>query len=128
MSLSRRLLLILALLLGLCFGILAAGGQYFVRLWVETNLLDSAEKVRDVLMATRRVYHHQFIDSGLPINDKTLGFLPAHAMHRISKDLHNWDKSGFTFNNVSDHPRNPFNKADTIEMAAIEHFRAHPEE
>lgn len=128
MTLSRRLLLVLIILLGSSFGILAASGQYFVRQWVEANLLESAEQVRNVLMATRRIYHHQFIDSGLPINEKTLGFLPAHAMHRISKDLHNWDRSGFTFNNVSDHPRNPFNKADAVEMAAIEHFRAHPEE
>jgi PAS domain S-box-containing protein len=127
-TLSRRLLLILALLLGLGFGVLALGGHYFVRQWVEANLLQSAEKVRNVLMATRRIYHHQFIDSGLPINDKTLGFLPAHALHRISKDLHNWDKSGFTFNNVSDLPRNPFNKADAVEMAAIEYFRQHPQE
>ena len=126
MTLSRRLMLILIVLLGGAFIILAAGGQYFVRQWVEANLLESAEKVRNVLMATRRIYQHQFIDSGLPINDKTLGFLPAHAMHRISKEVQNWDKSGFTFNNVSDHPRNPFNAADAIEMAAIEHFRANP--
>lgn len=128
MTLSRRLLVILTLLLGLAFGVLAFGGHYFVRQWVETNLLQSAEMVRNILMATRRIYHHQFIDSGLPINEKTLGFLPAHALHRISKDLNNWDKSGFTFNNVSDRPRNPFNKADAVEMAAIEHFRQHPQE
>lgn len=128
MTLSRRLLLILIVLLGGAFIILAAGGQYFVRQWVESNLLESAEKVRTVLMATRRVYQHQFIDSGLPVNDKTLGFLPAHALHRISNDLQHWDKSGFTFNNVSDQPRNPFNKADPVEMAAIEHFRQHPQD
>lgn len=128
MTLSRRLLLILALMLGIGLGILALGGQYYVRQWAEANLLESAEKVRNVLMATRRIYHHQFIDSELPINDKTLGFLPAHALHRISKDLHDWDKSGFTFNNVSDQPRNPFNRADAVEMAAIAHFRAHPQE
>lgn len=127
MTLSRRLLLILFALLGCAFIVLAAGGQYFVRQWVEANLLESAEKVRNILMATRRVYQHQFIDSGLPVDDKTLGFLPAHAMHRISNDLQHWDKSGFTFNNVSDQPRNPFNKADEVEMAAIEHFRANPD-
>jgi PAS domain S-box-containing protein len=126
-TLSRHLLLILIVLLGGATLILAAGGQYFVRQWVEANLLESAEKVRNVLMATRRVYQHQFIDSGLPIDDKTLGFLPAHALHRISNDLQHWDKSGFTFNNVSDHPRNPFNQADAVEMAAIEHFRTNPD-
>lgn len=127
MTLSQRLLLILIVLLGGAFFILAVGGQYFVRQWVEANLLESAEKVRNVLMATRRVYQHQFIDNDLPINEKTLGLLPAHALHRISNDLQHWDKSGFTFNNVSDQPRNPFNKADAIEMAAIEHFRANPD-
>ncbi len=92
----------------------------------ETSLLASAEHVRSVLMATRRVYHHQFLQSGLPLNEKTIGFLPAHALNRISKDLVNWDKTGFSFNNVSDQPRNTAQKADTVEMLAIEYFRKNP--
>ncbi|QYZ65781.1 MAG: histidine kinase [Gammaproteobacteria bacterium (ex Lamellibrachia satsuma)] len=92
------------------------------------NLRQDALEIRGVLMATRRVYHHQFINSGLPLNKKTLGFLPAHAMNRISNDFLNWSDSGLSFNNVSDRPRNPDNQADEVELEALVWFRANPKE
>lgn len=78
------------------------------------------------MMATRRVYQQQFVASGLPVNDKTVGFLPAHSMSRIAKDFANWNDSGVRFNNVSDRPRNPANRADRDELAALEWFRGNP--
>lgn len=95
---------------------------------IRTELEGQAKDIRGVLMAVRRVYHHQFIASGLPVNDKTVGFLPAYAVSRISRDFPNWSKSGLTFNNVSDRPRNPANQADSDELGAIAWFRAHPQE
>ncbi len=92
------------------------------------NLRQDALEIRGVLMATRRVYHHQFINSGLSLNKQTLGFLPAHAMNRISNDFRNWSDSGLSFNNVSDLPRNPDNQADEIELEAMAWFRANPKE
>ncbi|PKO86261.1 MAG: hypothetical protein CVU18_15890 [Betaproteobacteria bacterium HGW-Betaproteobacteria-12] len=83
--------------------------------------------MRALLMATRRVYHQQFIASGLEVNEKTVGFLPAHAMTRISADYASWTNNGYRFNNVSDRPRNPANRADRFEMAAIDYFRANPQ-
>jgi len=83
-----------------------------------------AQVLRGMMMATRRVYHQQFIDSGLPVNDQTLGFLPAHAMSLISQDFANWTDVGVRFNNVSDQPRNPGNQADRFELAAMQWFRA----
>ena len=59
-----------------------------------------AYTIRSMLMSMRRIYHQQFLDSGLPINSKTIGFLPAHATGLISKDYHHWDKSGITFKNL----------------------------
>ncbi|MBT3203449.1 MAG: DUF3365 domain-containing protein [Gammaproteobacteria bacterium] len=85
-----------------------------------------ARNIRNILMSTRRVYHHQFTESGIPLNSKTLGFLPAHALAKISKDFSNWSESGMSFNNVSDHPRNPDNAADDIELAAMQYFRTNP--
>jgi PAS domain S-box-containing protein len=126
MTLYRRLMLMLGLFLGAVLLITLYAGDTYLRRTAEEQLLDGAERVRSVLMATRRVYHHQFIDSGLPLNGQTIGFLPAHAMNRISKDLPNWDKSGFSFNNVSDRPRNKSNLADTVEMSALAFFRANP--
>ncbi len=86
-----------------------------------------ARNIRNILMSTRRVYHHQFIESGIPLNNKTLGFLPAHALSKISKDFSNWSESGMSFNNVSDRPRNPDNAADELELAAMQYFRTHPD-
>jgi len=83
--------------------------------------------IRALLMATRRVYHQQFIASGLAVDEKTIGFLPAHAMSRISADYANWTNNGYRFNNVSDRPRNPANRADRFEMAAIGYFRDNPQ-
>lgn len=85
-----------------------------------------AKTVYGFMMATRRVYQAQFIASGLPVNDKTLGFLPAHSFSRISRDFANWNSSGIIFNNVSDIPRNPKNKADRFELEAMNWFRAYP--
>jgi diguanylate cyclase (GGDEF)-like protein/PAS domain S-box-containing protein len=78
------------------------------------------------MMATRRVYQQQFIDSGLPVNDHTVGFLPAHSFSRIAKDFANWNDNGILFNNVSDRPRNAGNQADRDELIAMEWFRSNP--
>jgi hypothetical protein len=91
------------------------------------ELRKEADNIRGVLMATRRVYHKQFVASGLPVNDTTVGFLPAHALPRISREFSNWNDSGLSFNNVSDRPRNPDNRADSFEMTAIAFFRANPQ-
>ena len=88
------------------------------------DLREEAEQIRGVLMATRRVYHHQFLDSGIALTDKTIGFLPAHAMKKISDDFQNWFEGGLSFNNVSDRPRNPGNTADAFELEAMQFFRA----
>ena len=85
-----------------------------------------AHTIRGILMSVRRVYHRQFLESELPITGKTVGFLPAHALGRISRDFPNWNKSGISFANVSDRPRNPDNRADRFELDAMAWFRANP--
>ncbi|MBF0172354.1 MAG: PAS domain S-box protein [Magnetococcales bacterium] len=92
------------------------------------DTLHLAEQIHDILMSTRRVYNQQFLNSGIPLTHKTLGFIPAHALSRISNDFAHWNDSGLYFNNVSDRPRNPDNRADEVEMEAIRHFREHPKE
>ncbi|BCA80682.1 DUF3365 domain-containing protein [Desulfuromonas sp. AOP6] len=90
--------------------------------------LNEARALHSMVMATRQVYHHQFIDSGLPLTDETLGFLPAHALLRISKDFSTRNPSGISFNNVSENPRNADNLADDMERQAIAYFREKPAE
>lgn len=87
-----------------------------------------ARTIYGFMMATRRIYQEQFIASGLPVNEKTIGFLPAHSFSRISHDFANWNKSGIIFNNVSDQPRNPGNRADRFELESMNWFRANPKE
>lgn len=85
-----------------------------------------ARTVYGFMMATRHIYQQQFIDSGLPLNDKTIGFLPAYSLSRISKDFAKWNQNGIIFNNVSDVPRNPGNQADRFELEDMQWFRDDP--
>jgi diguanylate cyclase (GGDEF)-like protein len=85
-----------------------------------------ARSIYGFMMATRRVYQKQFIASGLPVDEKTIGFLPAHSLSRISHDFANWNQNGIIFNNVSDRPRNPGNQADRFELEAIRWFSTNP--
>jgi len=128
MSLKTKIWLLLGMLMGV---VLAADLTVSYRK-MATELRAEAEydakTVYGFMMATRRIYQKQFLDSGLPVNDATVGFLPAHSFSRISKDFANWNQSGILFNNVSDKPRNPGNRADRFEMAAITWFRANPRE
>lgn len=54
----------------------------------------------------RYVYHHQFLNSGLDINETTIGFLPAHASTLISDKFEEISKDGITIRNVTDRYRN----------------------
>jgi len=95
---------------------------------LQSETENDAGIVYSMMMAMRRIYQQEFIDSEIPINNKTVGLLPAHSFSRISKDFANWSQSGIIFNNVSDRPRNPSNQADRFELQAMAWFRAHPKD
>lgn len=82
-----------------------------------------AHLLRDYMMSMRTIYHKQFLNSGIELNDNTLGFLPAHASGLISDRFKSINADGFYIKNVSDKPRNPKNMADESEMEAIRHFQ-----
>jgi len=128
MKLKQKIWLYCSAVIALIVVVDAFSGYRNVDRSIREELLRDAKDIRGILMATRRVYHQQFLDSGLPLDDKTLGFLPAHAMLRISQDFPNWNQDGLFFNNVSDRPRNPANQADADELKAIAWFRANPQE
>lgn len=88
--------------------------------------LNKARDLHALIEATRRTYQHQFLDSGLPLTEKTIGFLPAHSLSRIADDFKNWSSHHIRFNAVSDRPRNPLNKANPIELEDMNYFRANP--
>jgi serine phosphatase RsbU (regulator of sigma subunit) len=92
------------------------------------DLQDQAEKVRSLLMAFRRYQQQIILKYGIEMDEVHLNFLPAFAVGKISQEYPNWDNSGFSFENVSDIPRNPEHAADEIELAAMEYFRQNPKE
>ncbi len=128
MKLQLKLLLSFGLVLIVTFAGIELLGYQQARKRIALELRQNAREIRHILMAVRRVYHYQFIDSGVSLSDKTLGFLPAHALSRISSDFLNWSNSGLTFNNVSDRPRNLGNQADDLELQAMAYFRENPGE
>jgi PAS domain S-box-containing protein len=126
MNLRLKIWLILGMVLAVPASLSALLDYRQVERVARAEMRRQAVDLRAALMATRRVYHRQFLDSGLPLDDRTVGFLPAHAMTRIARDYPNWTTSGVRFNNVSDRPRNPDNRADADELAAMAWFRTNP--
>ena len=125
-KLKEKVWLLTSAIIALIMTVDLIAGYNSIENTIREELKREAKDVRAILMATRRVYHLQFLASGLPINEQTIGFLPAHALSRISKDFRYWSQSGLSFNNVSDRPRNPANLADGFELDAIAFFRANP--
>ncbi|MEW6164542.1 MAG: EAL domain-containing protein [Pseudomonadota bacterium] len=128
MSLKGRIWLWLGALMTLILALDLAISHRQLSAELRAETENDARAVYGFMMATRRIYQQQFIDSGLPINSRTIGLLPAHSFSRIAKDFANWNDSGVIFNNVSDRPRNPNNQADADELAAMSWFRANPQE
>jgi len=128
MNLQTRLLLSIGVALLIIFSVIETLNYHNAKRHAEQVLWEQAEKVRNVLMSVRRIYHKQFLSSGIELTEKTVGFLPAHALGRISQDYHNWDSSEFSFENVSDQPRNPEHSADATELAAMNYFRQYPDQ
>lgn len=126
MSLKLKIWLMLGLVMLALSSMLMLLNFQKIEADAQDRMHQQALDLRAALMATRRIYHKQFLASGLPLDDRTLGFLPAHAMTRIAQDFPNWTRSGVRFNNVSDRPRNPANQADADELAAMAWFRANP--
>ena len=128
MKLKFKLLIPALLIFCLTIGFLYVSNQHQTATTIEAIVLQQARDVRNLLMATRRVYHQQFLNSELALNEKTLGFLPAHALSKISQDLPHWsDTSAAYFNNVSMSPRNKTNQANPWQQDAIEYFANHPQ-
>ncbi|RDE19063.1 EAL domain-containing protein [Motiliproteus coralliicola] len=127
LTLKSKLLITIGLVFICSFGAVIYYDYQNAREEIIANLKNEATTIQGVLRATRKVYRHQFITSGVPLNDKTVGFLPAHALNRISDEFNNWVKSGLSFNNVSDRPRNPKQQADNVELEAMAFFRKNPQ-
>ena len=128
MRLRTQIWLLSTLMILLIMAVDVVTGYRNMEAGIRTDMTREALEIRAMLMATRGVYERQFAASGLPVDERTLGFLPAHALTRIAQDFPQWSRSGIRFNNVSDRPRNPDNRADADELDAMVWFRTHPGE
>ncbi len=84
-----------------------------------------AKSLHEYFNSVRRVFHEQFIKSGIELNHDTVGFLPAHAASLISDDFQRHTSQGMLVRNVSDRNRNANNAPHPYERDAIEYFREH---
>lgn len=128
MTIQTKLLLIIGSLLLMTFITLSFFNYKQSIQNAEKDLFDQADKVRNLLMAYRHTGQKVFIEKKVPLTDQTLGLLPAFAIGQMSKVYPRWDDSGFSFNNVSDEPRNPDHQADTLELEIMEYFRQNDSE
>jgi len=127
LDLKSKLLFTIGAVFLIAFGILTYFDYRNTRQEIAHTLTNEARLIRSMMSATRRVYRHQLMVSGLPLDETTLGFLPAHALSRISNEFSRMVTSGLTFNNVSDRPRNNELMADRVELEAIDFFRRTPQ-
>lgn len=93
---------------------------------IQDRALSRSKTLQNYFISMRYVYHHRFLQSGLDLNDSTVGFLPAHASVAISDEFAKRNSDGITIRNVTDRPRNPSNKADRFEIAAMHFFEKYP--
>lgn len=94
---------------------------------IELRAYSRASSLESYFLSMRYVYHQQFLNSGFEIDDKTVGFLPAHASTLISDIFSKKVSDGMSIRNVSDNSRNPKNRADVFENSAIEYFKKNPD-
>jgi len=123
MNLNTKLIITIGTVLSLIFVGATLKNYYAEKHDAEANLLEQAERIRNLLMAFRHTQQKVFLDFKVPLDKVTLHFLPAFAIGEISQEYSNWDKSGFSFENVSDQPRNPKHRADELELQVMDYFR-----
>ncbi len=103
--------------------------SYYYYQGIKVEVIEDAKReahlLQDYMMSVRETYHKQFLQSGIELTDKTLGFLPAHATTLISDKFQKRNKYNFYIRNVTDKPRNPANAADEEELKAIDFFKNH---
>ncbi|MBT6079443.1 MAG: histidine kinase, partial [Gammaproteobacteria bacterium] len=80
MTLTRSLLISIGTIMLLAAVILAGYTYQGVKGDAYQHLYRESEAIYNFLMSVRRVYQKQFLESGIPLNDKTVGFLPAHSL------------------------------------------------
>ena len=127
MRLSAKIYLGIGLVLAGSLAAVLYNDTLRIRAEFEQELRVSASDLQTLIIALRDVYQKEFLASGLPVDDNTIGLLPAHAMSDIADKFRVLSNNGTMFRNVSDRARNQANRADRIELEAIQYFRENRE-
>lgn len=123
LHLNKRLFWVIALLIITANSFLTVYVYSHTQKAIEVRAFARGESLKEYFISMRYVYHQQFLNSGLEVNENTVGFLPAHASTLISDKFSEISNDGIIIKNVTDRPRNPKNMADTFELEAIENFK-----
>ncbi len=83
-----------------------------------------AESLRDYSMAHRKYYQNLYINKVIHLDETTLKGLPAYSSRPISEVFSKNNSFNIKAQTVSDRARNPENSADSLELKAIEYFKA----
>jgi len=127
LNLTKRLFWIIAFLVVVSNVFVTTYLYHQAQITTETRAYARAQSLKDYFIAMRYVYHKQFLESKIDLNDSTIGFLPAHASTHISEEFEKRSSQQISMRNVTDRPRNPVNQADSLETKAIEYFNQNPD-
>lgn len=127
LNLTKRLFWIIAFLVVFSSISVTTYLYHQAQITTETRAYARAQSLKDYFIAMRYVYHKQFLESKIDLNDSTIGFLPAHASTHISEEFEKRSSQQISMRNVTDRPRNPANKADNLETKVIEYFNQNPD-
>ena len=86
-----------------------------------------ARDLGNFLAATLDHLSQEMVDGRVPLNEHTIALLPPVATTRIWQRFRNLSPNGLYFNVVSDRASEAKNRADPMERAAIQQFRANPD-
>lgn len=127
LNLSKRLFWIIALCVLFSNMLVVVYLYHQAENLAQIRAYSKAKTLQEYFLSMRYVYHKQFLESGIDLNDSTIGFLPAHASSHISEEFLKRSTQGIRIHNVSDRPRNLVNQADAIETKAIAYFTQNPD-
>lgn len=128
LTLTKRLFWLIALFICLTMAVLVGYLYRQANDLTQTRAYSKAKTLHDYFISMRYIYQQQFLQSGIDLNDSTVGFLPAHASTHISDYFKDISEQHITIRNVSDRPRNKDNQADPLEEKMLHYFEKHPDE
>ncbi|MCI5147916.1 MAG: EAL domain-containing protein [Candidatus Electrothrix sp. MAN1_4] len=91
---------------------------------LETKIYYEDSKIlKNFIEAYRSVYQRAFVENHIALDGKNMYFLPVMALSKISEEFAEVTGGRVTVNAVTDRPRNLKNKADEVELRAIQFFK-----